>query len=203
MTVLAAIFPPRVSYGFRGVPGYLTGIQETTTGHENRNAKRSAPRWRFEADKELLSEADYIEARNFFLAVSGAASGFLFKNWADYKSDGEQTLGTGDGAETEFQLVYTASSPLTSKTRTITKPAAGTVTVYLDGVEVDSADYTVSTTTGVITFDVAPGNGVEVTAEFEFYYPVRFQDDELAISITHRADRFNLEGLTFIEVLGE
>ncbi len=57
--------------------------------------------------------------------------------------------------------------------RTITKPVAGTVQVYLDGVEQPSG-WSVDTTTGLVTFGVPPTLGVEVTAGFEFDVPVRF-----------------------------
>jgi uncharacterized protein (TIGR02217 family) len=56
--------------------------------------------------------------------------------------------------------------------RTITKPVAGTVKVYLDGVE-QLWGWSVDTTTGVVTFGTAPAMGVEVTADCEFDVPVR------------------------------
>ena len=46
--------------------------------------------------------------------------------------------------------------------RTITKPVAGTVKVYLDGVE-QLSGWSVDTTTGLVTFGTARP-GVEVTA---------------------------------------
>jgi uncharacterized protein (TIGR02217 family) len=204
--MLEVQFPPRLSYGFRAMPAWDTTINETTAGYETRNANRDAPRRRWEGAKELLPKEDWIALRNFFLCdeVRGAWGSFRFKDYTDFESDGAQVLGTGDGAETEFQLVktYEVDPPATAHVLTITKPVEGSVTVYLDGVEVDPADYTLDTTTGVITFDVAPGNGVEVTAEFEFDFCARLESDELIAEI-NVYERFDLRNLVLVEVLGE
>jgi uncharacterized protein (TIGR02217 family) len=66
--------------------------------------------------------------------------------------------------------------------RTITKPVAGTVKVYLDGVE-QLSGWSVDTTTGLVTFSIAPALSVEVTADFEFDVPVRFDTDHMAVTI--------------------
>lgn len=46
-----------------------------------------------------------------------------------------QLLGTGDDAQTQFRLVKRYLSGSIIETRTITKPVAGTVHLYLDDVE--------------------------------------------------------------------
>jgi uncharacterized protein (TIGR02217 family) len=66
--------------------------------------------------------------------------------------------------------------------RTITKPVAGTVKVYLDGIE-QLSGWSVDTTTGLVTFGMAPAVGVEVTADLEFEVPVRFDTDHMAVTI--------------------
>ena len=43
--------------------------------------------------------------------------------------------------------------------------------------------WTVDTTTGVVTFTIAPGNGVVVRAGFEFDVPVRFDADVLDVTL--------------------
>src|SRR4029453_17117387 len=83
-----------------------------------------------------------------------------------------QLLGTGDGTQTEFQLLKHYPSGSVIEVRTISKPVAGTVKVYLDGVE-QLSGWSVDTTTGLVTFSTAPAAGVEVTADFEFDVPVR------------------------------
>jgi uncharacterized protein (TIGR02217 family) len=66
--------------------------------------------------------------------------------------------------------------------RTITKPVAGTVKVYLDGVE-QLSGWSVDTTTGLVTFGMPLALGVEVTADFEFDVPMRFDTDQMAVTI--------------------
>ena len=101
------------------------------------------------------------------------------EKWSD------EELEAGDGAETEFQLVKIYSSGGNDFSRKITKPVSGTVTVYIGSVEqFDPADYTIDLTTGIITFDSAPGSGEVVTATFEFDIPVRFDTDYLPVSFS-------------------
>jgi uncharacterized protein (TIGR02217 family) len=90
----------------------------------------------------------------FFRARKGRAHGFRFKDWTDYKATA-QALGTGNGTITTFQLIRTYSSGGSTDVRTITKPVAGTVKVYLAGV-LQASGWSVNTTTGVITFTTAP-----------------------------------------------
>jgi uncharacterized protein (TIGR02217 family) len=111
----------------------------------------------------------------------GKAYGFRFKDWADYKASG-QLLGAGDDAQTEFQLVKHYPSGSVIEVRTTTKPVAGTVKVYLDSVE-QLSGWSVDTTTGLVTFGTPPALDVEVTADFEFDVPVRFDTDHMAVTI--------------------
>ena len=99
----------------------------------------------------------------------------------DYKAAG-QLLGTGDDVLTQFQLVKHYPSGSVIEVRTITKPVAGTVKVYLGGIE-QLSGWSVDTTTGLVTFGTAPTLGVEVTAYFEFDVPVRFDTDHMAVTI--------------------
>jgi len=67
---------------------------------------------------------------------------------------------------------------------------AGTVRVYKDGVE-QLSGWSVSVTTGLITFTTAPAAGVDITADFEFDLPVRFDTDHMAVTIeTFRLHRW-------------
>jgi uncharacterized protein (TIGR02217 family) len=54
--------------------------------------------------------------------------------------------------------------------------------VYLDGIE-QAFGWSVDTPTGLVTFGVPPALGVEVTADFAFDVPVRFDTDHMAVTI--------------------
>jgi uncharacterized protein (TIGR02217 family) len=56
------------------------------------------------------------------------------------------------------------------------------VKVYLNGIEQGSG-WSVDTTTGLVTFGLPPAAGVEVTADFAFDVPVRFDTDHMAVTI--------------------
>ena len=58
----------------------------------------------------------------------------------------------------------------------------GTVLLARGGVATTSG-WTIDSTTGIITFAAAPGAGVSVTAGFEFDVPVRFDTDELPVTL--------------------
>ena len=148
-------------------------------GHEKRNVNWSEARGRWDVASGLKKQAQIDELIAFFRARRGKAYGFRFKDWTDHKATG-QLLGTGDDVLTQFQLVNHYPSGSVIEVRTITKPVAGTVQVYLDGVE-QLSGCSVDTTTGLVTFGTAPA--LEVTADFDFDVPVRFDTDHMAVTI--------------------
>jgi uncharacterized protein (TIGR02217 family) len=103
------------------------------------------------------------------------------EDWTDYQATG-QLLGTGDDVQTQFQLVKHYPSGSVTEVRTITKPVAGAAKVYLDSVE-QLSGWSVDTTTGLVTFGTAPALDIDVTADFEFDVPVRFDTDHMAVTI--------------------
>ena len=125
------------------------------------------------AELRDAAQAELDEVRAFFYARQGRAHGFRFKDWGDHKSclpsgtpaPTDQAIGTGDGTTTAFQLVKRYASGNQTWTRTITKPVAGTVKVYRDGVEATSG-WSVDPTAGLVTFTTAPNVGVQITADF-------------------------------------
>ncbi|MFO1122503.1 MAG: DUF2460 domain-containing protein, partial [Hyphomicrobiales bacterium] len=64
--------------------------------------------------------------------------------------------------------------------RRITKPAAGSVIVAVDGT---AAAATVDSLTGIVTLAAPPAMGAVVTAGFAFDVPVRFDTDLLRINL--------------------
>ena len=128
----------------------------------------------------------------FFEERRGRAYGFRWKDWADFKSCApsqspaatDQTLGTGDGTDTTFQLIKTYGASYLPWPRTIAKPVSGTLRVAVNGgAQTEGVDFSVDSTTGIVTFTAAPPNGQSVTAGFEFDVPVRFDTDSLEIEM--------------------
>jgi uncharacterized protein (TIGR02217 family) len=129
----------------------------------------------------LKKREQVAELIAFFRARRGRAYGFRFKDWTDYQALA-QSLGVGDGAATSFQLVKHYASGGEIETRIISKPVAGTVKVYRDGVEATSG-CSVDNTTGLVTFTTAPNVGVQIAADFTFDVPVRFDSDQMDVTI--------------------
>lgn len=205
-------FPPGISYGSSGGPGYRSSIIALDSGQEQRVSYWEQPRRTYNAAYNIKSKADLAALLEFYTALDGVATGFRYKDWLDFTTasnhqsspaNTDVTLGTGDASTTAFQLkkVYTAGTA--TKTRNIRKPVSGTVVVALDGAA-QTSGWTVDTTTGIITFTSAPGSGVEVTAGCEFDVPVRFGDgvDSLLDASIESFDNGGME-VPLIEILDE
>jgi len=113
----------------------------------------------------------------FYIARGGTVQNFRYKDWADFHAvhDGVEEsgyLGVGDGVETDFQLIkrYTVEN---SFDRLINKPVAGTVFVYFDGIQ-QASGWSISLSTGMISFISPPANGEVITADFEFDVKAKF-----------------------------
>jgi hypothetical protein len=98
----------------------------------------------------------------------------------------DQMIGTGDGAMRTFQLRKAYGEGEDAYPRPVTKPVAGSVRVAVDGVERQTPDdFEVDHLTGVVTFQPGsiPSAGAAVTAGFEFDVSVRFDIEQIAVSL--------------------
>ncbi|TAE80782.1 MAG: TIGR02217 family protein [Alphaproteobacteria bacterium] len=174
-------FPPKIAYGASGGPEFNTTITTTQAGFEQRNINWQKARGRWDVSTGIKSKTDMDTVIAFFRARFGRAYGFRFKDWSDYQGV-NQSLGTGNGTKTAFQLVKNYFSGSNSYSRDIKKPVSGTVKIYLNSI-LQSSGFTIDHTTGMVTFSSAPANGVLVNADFDFDVPVRFDADQLAVRI--------------------
>jgi len=182
--------PTDISYGASGGPQFLTTVVEMASGQEQRNREWAEARNVYDIGMGLRSENDLGVLLSFFRARAGRANGFRYKDWLDYKSSvpqqaisaTDQQLGLGDGVTVSFQLVKSYNSGGISHMRMIQKPVAATVVIAVDGVT-QTSGWQLDTTTGIVTFTVAPLVGVVISAGYEFDVPVRFSEDFLAITL--------------------
>ena len=183
-------FPDNISRGARGGPERRTQIVELANGEEERNSPWANSRRRYDAAYGIRRADDLAAVIAFFEARRGRLYGFRWKDWADHKSclpsaqpgPADQLIGQGDGTATEFQLVKAYTSGAQSWARIITKPVADTVVIALGGVA-QPEGWSVDLLTGMVTFDTPPTVGLAVTAGFEFDVPVRFDTDELPVTL--------------------
>ncbi len=185
-------FPASLSFGSTGGPERKTEIVSLANGFEERNTPWAHSRRRYDAGLGMRSLEDVETLIAFFEARRGALYGFRWKDWADYRSGpvlvepeaDDQIIGTGDGAETAFQLMKTYRSGEETYTRPIRKPVTGSVRVAVQGdPRIEGVDFEVDTTAGLVTFDEAPGPDAIITAGFEFDVPVRFDADAIQVSV--------------------
>lgn len=188
-------FPNDIAYGAVGGARYSTDVVETFSGWEQRNINWSESRGQWNVSHGVKTESQLATLIAFFRACRGKAIGFRFKDWSDY-SAANQIIGTGDGVLTAFQLVKSYTAGSITVDRKITKPVSGTIQVYKNGV-LQVSGVSTDLTTGIVTFTVAPANGVVVTANFQFDVPARFDTDELGISL----DTFQLGSWNSIPIV--
>ncbi|MTI03587.1 DUF2460 domain-containing protein [Roseibium sp. RKSG952] len=186
-------FPASLSFGSVGGPERRTDIVTLANGFEERNTPWAHSRRRYDAGLGMRSLDDIETLISFFEARQGQMYGFRWKDWSDYKSGAssadvdkaDQIIARGDGKQTEFQLIKTYSSGGFSYVRPIVKPVLGTVKLGLEQDEMrEGTDFEINLATGVVTFENAPPDEVEITAGFEFDVPVRFDTDKIQTSVS-------------------
>jgi uncharacterized protein (TIGR02217 family) len=185
-------FPAAISRAATGGPERRTQVVTLGSGHEERNQQWADSRRRYDAGYGIKTADELHAVLAFFEERRGRAYGFRWKDWSDYKScppleataPTDQPIGTGDGATTGYQLIKAYGDTYLPWSRTITKPVSGTVRIAVDAVEqTEGADFAVDATTGLVTFSSAPGNGLAVTAGYEFDVPARFDTDRLNVDL--------------------
>lgn len=185
-------FPTGIALSSTGGPVRKTEIATLGSGFEERNAVWANSRRKYDAGYGVKSLDDLYAVLAFFEARMGRLYAFRFKDPTDYKScppltavsPTDQSVGTGDGATTVFQLKKTYTSGSALSTRIIKKPVAGSLRVTVAGTE-RTGGWSVDPTTGLLTFTTAPASGAAITAGFEFDVPVRFDTDTLSINVTN------------------
>lgn len=185
-------FPVALSFGSVGGPERRTDVVAISNGFEERNSPWAHSRRRYDAGVGMRSLDDVELMIAFFEARFGQLYAFRWKDWSDFRSVKpsveisafDQILGLGDGVETSFQLTKTYRSGDHEYIRPITKPVADTIKVAVGTDELEQGvDFTLDTTTGVLSFETAPETGFPVSAGFEFDVPVRFDTDRIQTSV--------------------
>ena len=184
---MTAIFPvlPGQGWSVTKAPRFQTRIQRAVSGRELRVLDQPYPIWTWTLTYTMLRDkwdmrgaggpgVNYDELRTlagFFLAQQGALSPFLFDDPSDDSITG-QMIGTGNASTAAFQLVRTMGSfaePIT---------APNTISaVYLDGILQSPTAYAVDPDSGLVTFVTPPPAGQSISADFTYWFRVRFSDD--------------------------
>lgn len=196
--------PMGVEQGAVGGPGYRTTVITAISGIEQRTSDWDRCRGHWDIGYGISGTSQLNTVIALFRACMGKAFSFVFRDWSDYTATAE-SFGTGDGVETEFQLIKTYSSinyvttaVARSYVRNITKPVESTLVIKDNGSTVSAMDYSISN--GLVTFDTAPTSTHALTWSGEFDVPVRFDIDDLPVSM-EMTDFGRIRGIRVIEVL--
>lgn len=160
-------------------PTFDTIIHTSASGREVRVTKRTNPIWEFEFTYSILDDtftdgSGYSELRDlmgFFLQRQGAFDSFLYSDPTD-NAVTNQSLGTGDGVTTQFQMVRNLGGFI----ETIQNVNVITNVKVNGAVQTNPTNYSISST-GLITFVTAPAAAATITATFSYYFRVRFKED--------------------------
>ena len=181
-------FPPQISYGAAGGPVFHTTVMVMSSGLDKRNQDWSLSKMTYDVSQGLKTQAELNLLLKFFYARRGKAYGFRFKDWADYQlpfpGDALPTLYTTNGGTGQtFQLTKVYGDAGSTYTRNIVKPVAGTLALWAAGVV--THDWTVDTTTGIVTLGTSfnGSNHVDITGSCQFDVPVRFDTDEMKVTL--------------------
>ncbi|WP_299145026.1 DUF2460 domain-containing protein [uncultured Tateyamaria sp.] len=186
-------FPASLSFGSVGGPERRTEVVTLANGYEERNTPWAHSRRRYDAGLGLRSLDDIETLISFFEARMGQMYGFRWKDWSDFKSSAasaepafnDQTIARGNAVQDAFPLLKVYRSGDNSYARPISKPVLGSVRIGLGRDEMkEGVDYEVDVSTGIVTFQHAPEEDVEITAGFEFDVPVRFDTDQIQTSVS-------------------
>lgn len=169
------IFSPEIAYGATGGPEFSTDIVTSSNGYEYRNVNWLQARNKYNLAPAIKTKDQLEYLINFFRSCQGRANPFRFKDWVDYKIN-NQLIATADGETKEFQLVKSYHHSI----RKISKPIINTIRISIGGKIVNPK---IDHLTGIIKFEEAPDEGMEIRAEGEFDVLVRFDTDHLITSI--------------------
>jgi uncharacterized protein (TIGR02217 family) len=188
------LFPLDIALRSAGGPERRTEIVTAGSGREERNARWSHSRRRYDAGYGVKTFEALSAVVAFFEERRGRLHGFRWRDRLDHSSavSGavtplDQTIGTGDSATATFQLSKTYGSIYAPYGRPIAKPVAGSVRVAVAGVEVaEGTAFACDAATGLITFlpGHIPAASTAITAGFLFDVPVRFDTDFLEVDLS-------------------
>jgi len=191
---------------------WLTDVVKRGTFKEQRNQIAAQPQRVWQVNWKVLDEA----ARNKLMELKNRAAGryreFL---WYDYRdgygdydctyTDWEYTLSTGD-TTTQLQKTYYKgeTEEWTEDKARIVPGTTYSPTIKVDNIEKTEGaadDYTLDDETGLITWvNHTPSDGEVVTADYRFYYRVRFATDAYR-DANHLPDLWTADDIVLVEVI--
>jgi uncharacterized protein (TIGR02217 family) len=196
------IFPALagIAYPVRRTPRWSTLKQEAVSGKTTALQLWSYPAYRYELAYDLLrADSAHLEWQTlvgFFNLVGGAAQPFLFNDPDDGSAAG-QSLGSGDGATTQFNLVRALGGFI----EPVQAASAASLQLFIDGAAT-TAFSTLAFPNGAVygaQFSTPPAAGAAITASFAYSWLCRFDEDTAEFD-KFASDFWELKKITFSTV---
>jgi len=165
-----------VKYGATYEESYSVEITRTANDSEYRKLLHPFPVRVFEFAYDVKATSLYASIANLYHRAFGSYAGFRVKCLDDYSTNGQisaptafdQNLGTISlGATYQLQKSYgIGGTPLSIGLpyRTLFKPVSGTTLIGIANVAIRSADWSVATTTGIVTFAADVTTGITINS---------------------------------------
>jgi uncharacterized protein (TIGR02217 family) len=178
---------PGISFPVKRSPSFQTIEHTAVSGVSTTQSPQAFATYDYDLPFEFL-RADSVTQEiqtlmSFYQARLGKGLPFHFNDPDDNQVVG-QLLGDGDGATLNFGFYRT----MVGIADPIQDAIASGLNVYVNGVlKTLGADYTILTTSQYgtnygIAFTVAPGNGLQVSADFSYNWLCRFTEDSSEFS---------------------
>lgn len=104
---------PGMDVAYKRTPLFTTNVQNTPSGREVAVSYESYPRYewalKFNALRNYLTVAEAKQLQSLFMLLKGRGDYFLFADPEQNYANG--TIGTGNGTNTQFRLLYGHSEP--------------------------------------------------------------------------------------------
>lgn len=167
---------PGLTYSIHKRPTFSTSVYKGTPGVSVRRANMQYPIWEFDLTYEFLRDNvnnEFQTLCGFFMSRLGGFDTFLLKDKDDYQVTGG-SLGTGDGVTTQFPFLRSFGG---FKEKVGQVDNGLTVNIYVNGVlKTAGTDYNI-VLPNLVVFVSAPAAAAAITADFQFFFNCRFQED--------------------------
>lgn len=190
---------PGLAFSVHKKPRFATLVHQGSSGTSVRQALMQYPIWEYDLTYEFLRDdvtAEFKTLCGFFLARQGGFDTFLFKDPDDYLVTGGE-LGVADGVTTQFYFKRTMGS-FAEKVGQVDNGT--TINVYDNGVlkTGGGVDYTLTLPNSIV-FTTSPAAGHVITADFQFFFNLRFQED--TVDFEKFADKFWMASQIVLETV--
>ena len=197
MNYLDIDFPKELSYCFAGGAEFCTSLAIAKNKQEVRNDNWQYPCFKYNLLYKYCNNVLYNKLQSFFLICRGQKYSFNFLDINDNIIQ-FQTIGTGDGKNTKFEIFKTYSYGGYTFNRRIYKTK--NEQVFINGRKIATEKYSIDN--GILTFkdDYIPADGAVISVSATFFVIVRFCNDFLPI-ISNNSFSKELPDIVLLEVM--